>query len=85
MKDNTSFHDFNAVLLDTLEDLGKFHNIMLLCVSGGDYVKDVVMEIRYKEKKYRYSPYELYLQGKKNNNYEEVIEIFIEEILRELK
>ena len=50
--------DFINILNETLDN--RFPNTGRFIVSGGDYIKDVVVELREKDKVLRYSPYELF-------------------------
>ena len=69
----TTIHDFISVLNDSIDS--RFPNTKRYIVDGGDYINDLVFELREGNKKYRYSPYELYNQSK---DYEETIEQFIQ-------
>lgn len=51
-------HDFINILNKTLDN--RFPNTGRFIVRGGDYIKDVVVELREKDKVLRYSPYELF-------------------------
>ena len=74
MDNNTSVHDFNFVLNDMIDEM--FPNTERYQICGGDYFKDVVLELRENNKSLRYSPYELY---RKSFIYEETIEEFIKQ------
>ena len=73
MDNKIDVHEFNAVLNDMIDE--NFPNTVRYIVSGGDYIKDVLLELREDDKLLRYSPYELYM---KSNDYEETIDEFIE-------
>ena len=45
-------------------------------VNGGDYIKDVIIELSEDDKKLRYSPYELFA---KSEDYEDSIEKLVEQ------
>ena len=62
-------HDFIKVLNDIVDE--SFPNTRRYIISGGDFIKDVVIELREENKKLRYSPYELF---NKSKNYEDTIE-----------
>ena len=72
MNNNTDMHDFNFFLNDMIDEI--FPNTERYQILGGDYFKDVVLDLREDNKSLRYSPYELYM---KSFNYEETIEDFI--------
>lgn len=74
MNDYTDAHDFNSVLNSIIDE--KFPNTERYAISGGDYFKDWVIELREADKALRYSPYELF---GKSQNYEETINKFIEQ------
>lgn len=67
-------HDFIKCLDDTIEE--HFPNTERYIIYGGDFIKDVVIELREENKKYRYSPYELF---NKSNNYEDTIEQLVKQ------
>ena len=69
----TNVHDFITVLHNMIEEY--FPNTKRVIISGGDYIKDVVMELREGDKKLRYSPYELFHTSE---NYENTIEAFLD-------
>ena len=62
-------HDFIKALNDIVDE--SFPNTRRYIISGGDFIKDVVIELREENKKLRYSPYELF---NKSKNYEDTIE-----------
>lgn len=62
-------HDFIKCLNDIVDD--RFPHTTRYIIYGGDLIKDVVVELREENKKFRYSPYELF---NKSNNYEDTIE-----------
>ena len=68
----TTVHDFIKALHNLIE--AHFPDTERYIVSGGDYIKDTVMELREGNKRLRYSPYELF---SKSENYEDTIEEFI--------
>ena len=72
MNSHTTAHDFNSVLNNIIDE--RFPNTERYIVSGGDYFKDVIIELRESGKELRYSPYELF---EKSQNYEDTIEEFI--------
>ena len=72
MNSHTTAHDFNSVLNNIIDE--RFPNTERYIVSGGDYFKDVIIELRESSKELRYSPYELF---EKSQNYEDTIEEFI--------
>lgn len=72
MNSNTTAHDFNSVLNNIIDE--RFPNTERYIVSGGDYFKDMIIELRESDKELRYSPYELF---EKSQNYEDTIEEFI--------
>jgi len=74
MEQRVSYHEFEQVLLDTLNDVPE---IEILLVLGGDSVKDKVFEVRKGSSWYRFSPYQLYQKAKENDDYEAVIEELI--------
>lgn len=56
-----NIHDFIKILNEVIDE--RFPNTSRYIVHGGDSIKDVVMELREKDKKLRYSPYELFSKG----------------------
>jgi len=72
MNSHTTAHDFNSVLNNIIDE--RFPNTERYIVSGSDYFKDVIIELRESGKELRYSPYELF---EKSQNYEDTIEEFI--------
>lgn len=72
MNSHTTAHDFNSVLNNIIDE--RFPNTERYIVSGSDYFKDVIIELRESGKELRYSPYELF---EKSQNYEDTIEKFI--------
>ena len=70
-----TFTEFNNMLLEELNS--NFPNTLIVQLSGGDYLKDFQMELKQANESYKYSPYELYSKAEENNNYEEVLEVFI--------
>ncbi len=70
---NISSIEFNTFLGEILKET--FPNTELFIVAGGDYLKDVIMELRQDNAKYRYSPWKLY---KQNSNYEDTVEELVE-------
>ena len=73
---NISFLEFHHFFLDIVKE--EFPDIELFVIKGGDYAQDFVMELRQNKTKIRYTPYELYQEGCLHNNFEEIIERFIE-------
>lgn len=69
----TDIHDFINVLNTVIDE--RFPNTDKYIVEGGDFIKDVVLELREADKKLRYSPYELFNKSKK---YEDTIEKLVE-------
>lgn len=65
----TNIHDFIQCLNDLVDE--RFPHTTRWIVHGGDFIKDVVVELREENKKLRYSPYDLF---NKSYNYEETIE-----------
>lgn len=70
----TDIHDFIKCLNDIIDE--HFPNTTRCIIYGGDFIKDVVVELREENKKLRYSPYELF---NKSNNYEYTIEQFVKQ------
>ena len=68
-KISTSIHDFIALLNEALD--ATFPDTERVIIKGGDYVKDIIIELRVNDCKYQYSPYDLYHQSE---NYEDTIE-----------
>ena len=66
---STSIHDFIALLNEALDS--NFPSTERIVIKGGDYVKDFIIELRENDRKYQYSPYDLYHQSE---NYEDTIE-----------
>ena len=62
-------HDFIECLNDIVDE--RFPNTTRYIIRGGDFIEDVVMELREENRRFRYSPYELF---NKSNNYEDTIE-----------
>ena len=69
------FNEFNNILLEEISNT--FPNTMIIQTKGGDYLQDVEMKLIQGNIEFTYSPYKIYKQAKENNNYEEVIEGFI--------
>ncbi len=69
----TSVHDFITVLHNIIEEY--FPNTERFIISGGDYIKDTVLELREGDKKLRYSPYELFHTS---DDYEKTIDAFLD-------
>ena len=76
MEQRVSYHEFEQLLLDTLNDVSE---IEILIASNGDFVKDKVLEVRKGSNWYRFSPYQLYQKAKEDDNYETVIEELVSE------
>lgn len=70
----TNIHDFIEVLYAVIEE--RFPNTSRTIIDGGDFIKDVVMELREGDKKMRYSPSELF---EKSEDYEDTIEKLVEQ------
>lgn len=70
----TNIHDFIKCLNDMVDE--NFPNTTRYIIYGGDFIKDVVMELREENKKLRYSPYELF---NKSSNYEDTIEQLVKQ------
>lgn len=68
----TNIHDFITVLHDLIKE--KFPNTVIRMVIGSDYIENVLFELIECNKRFQYSPYELY---NKSINYEETILNFI--------
>ncbi len=69
-----NIHDFINVLNRVMDE--RFPNTNRYIVNGGDFIKDVVVELREEDKKLRYSPYELF---GKSEDYEDTIEKLVEQ------
>lgn len=69
----TNVHDFITVLHNMIDEY--FPNTEKFIMSGGDYIKDVVMELREGNKTLRYSSYKLFHTSE---NYENTIESFLD-------
>lgn len=69
---STSIHDFIALLNEALDST--FPSTERFIIKGGDYVKDLIIELRENDCKYQYSPNDLYHQSE---NYEDTIENFL--------
>ena len=74
MNSYTNAHDFNDFLNSIIDE--RFPNTERYIVSGGDYFKDWVIELREADKALRYSPNELF---EKSQNYEDTIEELVEQ------
>lgn len=70
----TDIHDFIKCLNDIVDE--RFPYTTRYIIYGGDFIKDVVVELREENKKFRYSPYELF---NKSNNYEDTIEQLVKQ------
>ena len=70
----TSVYDFIKVLNELIDE--RFPNTIRYGVAGGDFIKDHVIELREKDKKLRYCPYELF---KKSESYEDTIKKLMEQ------
>ena len=64
-----SIHRFVETLNLRIEE--EFPQTERYMIKGGDYIRDVVMELRQGEASFRYSPYELYENA---DDFEEIIE-----------
>ena len=69
----TSVHDFITVLHNMIDE--HFPNTERFIISGGDYIKDMVLELREGDKTLRYSPYELFHTS---DDYENTIDAFLD-------
>lgn len=69
-----NIHDFISVLNAVIDE--RFPNTNIYIVRGGDFIKDIVLELREEDKKLRYSPYELFC---KSEDYEDTIEKLAEQ------
>lgn len=70
----SSVHDFINILNAVIDE--RFPSTSRYIVNGGDFIKDVVLELREDDKKLRYSPYELF---HKSEDYEDTIEKLVEQ------
>ncbi|SCW39285.1 hypothetical protein SAMN02910400_00598 [Lachnospiraceae bacterium C10] len=68
----TTIHDFIKVLNDLICEI--FPNTEIIGISGSDYIKDCIFELREDNKRLQYSPYSLFNMSE---NYEETIEAFL--------
>ena len=59
-----NIHDFIKILNEVIDE--RFPNTSRYIVHGGDSITDVVMELREKDKKLSYSPYELFSNQRKH-------------------
>ena len=64
-----NIREFIDELNEVLDE--QFPNTTRYIVKSGDHLKDVVIELREKERSLRYSPYEFF---NKSNKYEDTIE-----------
>lgn len=69
----TNVYDFITVLHSMIEEV--FPNTERFIMSNGDYIKDVVIELREGDKKLSYSPYELFHTSE---NYKDTIDAFLD-------
>lgn len=70
----TDIQSFISFLNDTVNE--HFPSTKIYIAKGGDFIKDVVMELREEDKSLKYSPYELF---HKSENYEDTIEQFLKQ------
>lgn len=70
----SNMHDYINVLNAVIDEM--FPNTKRYIVDGGDFIKDVVIELREEDKKLRYSPYELF---SKSEDYEDTIEKLVKQ------
>lgn len=70
----TDIQSFISFLNDTVNE--RFPSTKIYIAKGGDFIKDVVMELREEDKSLKYSPYELF---HKSENYEDTIEQFLKQ------
>ena len=68
----TTIHDFIKILNDFICEM--FPHTEIRIISGGDYIKDLVLELREGNKRLRYSPYFMFY---KSDDYEKTIEDFL--------
>ncbi len=69
----TDIGDFIKVLNECIDE--KFPGTERYMIAGGDFIKDVVLELRKDKKRLRYSPYELFYSS---DDYEDTIVRFME-------
>lgn len=80
-----SFYEFNQFLNEQLKE--QYPTIEILIREGGDYIWNNVYELVFIEggKKIRYRPYDLYQKAEELENYEEVIDDFLQLLRKEVK
>jgi len=66
---HTNIHNYLDQLNDEIDN--RFPNTKRVIISGGDYIKDIVMELREDSNRMQYSPHELFVNS--GGNYEESI------------
>ena len=71
-RNRTEIHDFIKVLNDLIREM--FPKTEIIGISGSDFIKDAVFELREDNKRLRYSPYAMFTQS---DNYEDIIEDFL--------
>lgn len=69
----TDISDFIKVLNECIDE--NFPGTERYMIAGGDFIKDVVLELRKDKKRLRYSPYELFYSS---DDYEDTIVRFME-------
>ncbi len=69
----TDIGDFIKVLNECIDE--NFPGTERYMIAGGDFIKDVVLELRKEKKRLRYSPYELFYSS---DDYEDTIVRFME-------
>ncbi len=69
----TDIGDFIKVLNECIDE--NFPGTERYMIAGGDFIKDVVLELRKDKKRLRYSPYELFYSS---DDYEDTIVRFME-------
>ena len=76
----TSIHDFINVINELLIEI--YPDTVTYIISGGDYIRDVIMGFRQGEITMSYSPYILFSSS---INYEDTIEKLLEQWKNKLK
>ncbi len=69
----TDIGDFIKVLNECIDE--NFPGTERYMIAGGDFIKDVVLELRKDKKRLRYSPYELFYSS---DDHEDTIVRFME-------
>ncbi|MBE6035095.1 MAG: hypothetical protein E7222_10430 [Clostridiales bacterium] len=73
MKNNINVHEFTSILNSIIDE--RFPNTERYMISGGDYFRDVVIELREAGKTLQYSPSKLF---EESQNYDDTIDELIE-------